>query len=145
MHNDNNGDKVDDKNEKIEKNEKIIEIIDEWFENHTISILNIYILSLIIIEQNYVKDKKDKINSMINLILDILFEKGKEINKEEILKDIENELETLEEIGKLTLELSNNPDLLQKNKFVNSKNETTKLIYCRRNSMSSFSVGHIKN
>jgi hypothetical protein len=92
----------------------IKEFIEEWFENKNISILNIYVLSLILIEQIYEgKDKSKMVSDYMNLIINILSEKYK-IDSKTVLEEIREEKETLEEIGKLLLEMTKNPKLLQK-------------------------------
>lgn len=92
----------------------IKEFIEEWFENKKISILNIYVLSLILIEQIYEgKDKSKMVSDYMNLIINILSEKYK-IDSKTVLEEIKEEKETLEEIGKLLLEMTKNPKLLQK-------------------------------
>jgi K+/H+ antiporter YhaU regulatory subunit KhtT len=129
----------------MEKNiGEIEEIIDEWFKTHNISLLNIYILSLMIIEHVHFEnmEKQKMIPEFINFILDVLSEK---IDKEEILNKMNEEKETLEEVGKIMIEICNNPNLLQKDKFNLNQIETKKVIICRPESRSKFSFGLIKN
>ena len=88
------------------------ELVKNWFKNNSFSLLNIYALSLIIIEQSNFekKDKKDLIPYSINFILEFL----EEDNKKEILQYFNEEKESLECIGDILLYIAKNPNLLQK-------------------------------
>lgn len=129
----------------MEKNiGEIEEVVKSWFENHKISLLNIYVLALILIEQMYEgKEEKSKmVTEFINLILDlIVIDKNR---KEEILNEMNEESETLEEVGKIMIEICNNPDLLQKDKYISKKIESRKVFYCRPETKTNFSFGIIK-
>lgn len=88
------------------------ELVKNWFKNNAFSLLNIYTLSLIIIEQSNSErnDKKDLIPYCIEFILDFV-----EIdNKKEILKYYNEEKESLESIGEVFFYIAKNPTLLQK-------------------------------
>jgi len=92
------------------------ELVRNWFENHELSLLNIYTLCLIIIEQSEKNEnKKSLISYSINFILDILLTEGKIDEKETALKYFFEEKESLEAIGEMLLYIAKNPILLQKN------------------------------
>ena len=129
---------------------EIKDIISEWFETHDITILNVYIVSLIAIEQLHSQNTKKKylVKDGISFVVNYLFETEK-INKEEckiIEEEISEEIETLEGIKTIVFDLTNNPNLLQKNKFVPNyeKRNVKKLVACRTVSMEKFSIGTIK-
>ena len=84
------------------------EIVKDWFKTRELSLLNIYTLALIIIEQSGAKDKKKIIPYAVDFILDFFQE------KDTILKYFLEEKESLDSIGEMLLYVSKNPNLLQK-------------------------------
>lgn len=122
------------------------ELIEEWFGNHIISTLNIYVLALILVEQNVKESKNKKFPEALQFITDTLLKNKKiEKNHVDIFKDdIVEEEETLLIFKDLLFEIANNPNLLQKDKFVENKKEGVKFLLCKPASMTNFSFGHIK-
>ena len=84
-------------------------------------------MSLIVIEQIRSKwdekSKKNLINAAITIVLDYLIEKEKITKKDSlsIQKEIENGKEILKRMRELLFDLTNCPNLLQKDKFVLAK------------------------
>lgn len=120
------------------------DLIEEWFDTHLITTLNIYVLALILIEQS---QEKKLIIDVIDYILNNLINKHKlqEHHKEIVYLEIEEEQETLSAFQKLLFEISDNPNLLQKDKFAEKKKEPLKMLFCKPESMNEFRFGHIKN
>ena len=96
----------------INEEEKYKNIIKNWFKDKDISLLNIYVISLILIEETGQKDKKELIPYALNYVLDYL-----DVEKDKILDYYKEEKETLDSIGTLLFYVSKNPNLLQKNLF----------------------------
>ena len=71
--------------------------------------LNIYFVSLILIEKIGQNEKEQLLPYSLNYILEFL-----DIDKENILNYYKEEKETLNSIGKLLFYVSKNPELLQK-------------------------------
>jgi len=112
----------------IENIEEIYNIIRNWFSENVISLLNIYVLSLIIIKKgkkengvnegnggnvgNKVKkengENKKLIPYALDLIINFLISENKLDEKEKILEYYREEKETLEAIGNLMINISKN-------------------------------------
>ncbi len=116
-----------------------IEILENWFNKHTISIFSIYILSFILIEENKPQNiiNKNDVDDKIILILDKLMKDGKikQADKEFYIERIQLDRQFLIQFKEIIFDVSNNPNLLQKNKW-SSKNiildKTNKCFPCKR-------------
>ena len=80
------------------------------FFKKDISLINIYTICLILIEQCGLENKKELIPYSLDYVLDFL-----DGDKQKILNYYKEEKETLNSIGELLLYVSKNPKLLQKN------------------------------
>ena len=96
----------------ITNSEEVENIILNWLSEHSISLLNLYVISLIIIKQLDL-DKK-LLPYSINFVLDFLLDSGKIDEKEYILEYFKDEKETLESIGDVLTYIAKNPYLLEK-------------------------------
>ena len=90
------------------------ELIRNWFKNNNLSLLNIYTLALIIVEQSGEQDKKNLIPYSLDFILNFLLEEKYIDDKEIIKKYFLEEKESLDSIGEMLLYIAKNPKLLQK-------------------------------
>ena len=117
------------------------ELIKYWFGNHDISIFSIYICSLLIVENSYevhkVSDKEDYIDTTIRLALSTLL-KDKRINAEQkhmYWKQLHNDQILFNHMKGMVIDLTNNPNLLQKEKF-SPRNKvldvTNKCFHCKK-------------
>ena len=100
----------------IAENNNYDDMIMNWFNEHEISLLNIYVLSLIVIETLNSKNKKQLIPYSIDFILDTLLEKNVLDGKDKILEYFKDERETLDKIGEMMLYMCKNHHLLQSEK-----------------------------
>lgn len=122
---------------------EVQDLIHDWFQFHEINILNTYVISLIVIEQLHSK-KKDKnilIDDAVHFVLNYLIEKeliGKKRSKV-IEERILEEKDVLKGIKELVFEISNSPNLFQKNKFINKEEKKIK-----RSPSMDFSSGKIR-
>ena len=127
---------------------EVYDILKDWFKIRKLSILNIYIAALITIEQLHSKydvvQKKTLLNDSIHFVLNYLIKEGKLKREDADLarEEIEEEMETLESVRELLFVMTNEPNLLQKDKFVLA--ERKKILLCKTPSMKSFSIGKIK-
>jgi hypothetical protein len=93
----------------LNNEDKYKNIIKDWFKTKDISLLNIYVISLILIEETKEENKKELIPYALNYILGYL-----DIEKDKILDYYKEEKDTLESIGKILFHVSKNSNLLQK-------------------------------
>lgn len=122
------------------------ELIQEWFETHTPSSLNIYVLALILVEHNVNEEKNKAVEEALEYILNTLILRGKlkPHHKAMVYEEIREEKEAIVAFRELLFEISNHPNLLQKDKFMENKKEPMKLLFCKPESRNHFSFGHIK-
>ena len=114
-------------------------IIEDWFVKHEVSIFSIYILSFILLEQSQVKkEKKEKyVDNYVCIVLDKLIKDEKIARNEYNFYEerIRLDKKILNQLKDIVFDVSNNPNLLQKDKW-SSKNsildQTNKCIPCRR-------------
>ena len=117
-----------------------IDIIQDWFNRHDITVVSIYILSLVLIEHNYKRgEKEDFIDRYVDTILEYLLVSGKvtgrqrKIYQEQIMLD----KAILAQFKDIVMDISNRPNLLQKEKW-SSKNlileQTNRCFPCRKKS-----------
>ena len=106
---------LENENIMLFDNKNSEEILENWFSNSKLSIVNMYIAALILIEQsNITEDKKEYIDSSLNIVLDFLLKTHRIENKEIILEYIEKERENLEGLREILFTITKNPSLLQK-------------------------------
>jgi hypothetical protein len=101
--------------EKVIQKNLWMDWVDEWFDSRNINILNIYVLSLILVEHTYDKDKNKNIEEALNYIIRLLYSRG-DINAElrdQLFSDIDEEFEILTGIKEMLFICSKNPHWLQ--------------------------------
>lgn len=89
-----------------------VSLIDDWFKDNVLSLLNIYIISLILVQ----KTENTLIDYAIDFVLDYLLKEKKIDGKVHILEYFKEEKETLEDIGKTLLYVARKPELLETKK-----------------------------
>ena len=93
------------------------EIIRNWFVKHDISIVSIYILSLILIEQGQEQEEDDVSDTKVMRILTILLKDNKIDDEQKIYYQthIEQDEILLNQLKNIMFDLRDNPNLLNKN------------------------------
>jgi hypothetical protein len=90
-------------------------ILSEWFDNNKLTMLHIYIASLICIEHSKItKDKTKYIPMSLEIVLNYLVKNQKIDNKQTILDYLESEKDTMEPIREILFTIAKNNYLLQK-------------------------------
>ena len=115
-------------------------LIETWFNRHNISTFSIYILGFVLIEQNYTDNEHDKeefLDKYVSIILEKL-ENDEKITIEQSIHYRERiflDQLHLSQLKNIVFDISNNPKLLQKDKW-SSRNlileKTNKCIPCKR-------------
>lgn len=115
------------------------QIVEEWFNKHSISVFSVYILAFILIEQNCNKNtnKRKCLNRYVYHILKKLIndEKINKVESDYYKERISLDIEILIQLKDIVFDISNNPNLLQKDKW-SSRNilleQTNKCFPCKR-------------